>query len=144
GRLPVLVGVAGYSRFLVARMIPSRQVHDILGGHLACLVDLGSVPREGVYDNEAALASRHGGTVKPTAAFDRFRGVLGMGVGVCRPGDPEAKGMVERANRYLETSFLPGRTFADVEDFNAQLADWLTLANRRVHRVLRCRPVDRL
>ena len=53
--LPVIVGVSGYSRFIVARMIPSRQAHDILGGHLACLRDLGGVPRNGVYDNEAAL-----------------------------------------------------------------------------------------
>jgi 2-polyprenyl-6-methoxyphenol hydroxylase-like FAD-dependent oxidoreductase len=73
-----------------------------------------------------------------------FRGTLGMGVIVCRPADPEAKGRVERANRYLETSFLPGRSFAGVEDFNAQLTDWLTRANRRTHRGLQCRPADRI
>jgi len=56
-----IVGVSGYSRTIVARMIPSREVHDILLGHLACLLDLGGVPRAGVYDNEAALVSRHGG-----------------------------------------------------------------------------------
>jgi transposase len=144
GRPPVVVGVAGYSRWITGRMIPSRRVHDILGGHLAGLVELGGVPKVGVYDNEAALVSRHGGRAKPTEAFDRFRGVLGMGVVFCRPGDPEAKGLVERANGYLETSFLPGRRFASVDDFNAQLAEWLTHANRRQHRVLRCRPVDRI
>jgi transposase len=144
GRPPVIVGVAGYSRWLTGRMIPSRRAHDILGGHLCCLIELGGVPRVGVYDNEAALAARHGGRAKPTEAFDRFRGVLGMGVVFCRPADPEAKGLVERANRYLETSFLPGRRFASVEDFNGQLIDWLALANRRQHRVLRCRPVDRI
>lgn len=144
GRPPVIVGVAGYSRWITARMIPSREAHDILGGHLACLVELGGVPRAGVYDNEAALVSRHGGRAKPTEAFDRFRGVLGMGAVFCRPGDPEAKGLVERANGYLETSFLPGRSFADVGDFNAQLAGWLVKANQRVHRTLRCRPVDRI
>ena len=143
-RPPVLVGVAGYSRWLVGRMIPSRQAHDILCGHLACLVELGGVPKVGVYDNEAALAARHGGRAKPTEAFDRFRGVLGMGAVFCKPGDPEAKGLVERANRYLETSFLPGRSFTDVADFNAQLAGWLGKANRRQHRTLRCRPVDRV
>jgi hypothetical protein len=115
-----------------------------LCGHLACLVELGGIPKVGVYDNEAALAARRGGRAKPTEAFDRFRGVLGMGAVFCKPGDPEAKGLVERANRYLETSFLPGRSFESVEDFNAQLAGWLTEANRRVHRVLRCRPVDRI
>ena len=44
---------------------------------------------------------------------------------VCRPADPEAKGLVERANGYLERSFLPGRTFAVPADFNTQLQAWL-------------------
>ena len=43
--------------------------------------------------------------------FEAFRGTLGISVHQCRPRDPEAKGLVERANGYLETSFLPGRTF---------------------------------
>jgi transposase len=144
GRPPVMVGVSGYSRWLTARMISSRQAHDILGGHLACLLELGGVPRKGVYDNEAALAARHTGRSTPTAAFDQFRGVLGMGVVFCKPGDPEAKGLVERANRYLETSFLPGRRFESPGDFNVQLAEWLPRANNRVHATLRARPADRV
>ncbi len=40
-----------------------------------------------------------------------------MGAVLCQRGDPEAKGLVERANGYLETSFLPGRRFEDVADF---------------------------
>jgi transposase len=62
----------------------------------------------------------------------------------CRPADPEAKGLVERANGYLETSFLPGRVFTGPEDFNGQLADWLVRANQRHHRRIECRPADRL
>ena len=142
--LPVIVGVSGYSRTITARMIPSREAHDILLGHLACLLDLGGVPRKGVYDNEAALISRHNGRPNPTPPFQRFRGTLGMGLVVCKPGDPEAKGMVERANKYLETSFLPGRRFSSPQDFNAQLAMWLRRANNRVHSTLRCRPSDRI
>lgn len=142
--LPVIVGVSGYSRTMVARMIPSREAHDILLGHLGCLVDLGGVPRRGVYDNEAALISRHNGRATINPPFQRFRGTLGMGVIVCKPGDPEAKGLVERANGYLETSFLAGRKFSSPQDFNAQLAAWLRRANNRVHATLRCRPVDRL
>jgi transposase len=142
-RPPVIVGVCGYSRVMVARMVPSREAHDILSGHLACLIALGAVPRSGVYDNEAALVSRHGGRATLTEPFQRFRGVLGMKVVVCRPGDPEAKGLVERHNGYLETSFLPGRRFSSPGDFNAQLADWLPRANGRVHATLRCRPIER-
>jgi transposase len=144
GRLPVLVGVSGYSRWLVARMIPSRQAHDLLGGHLACLQTLGGVPRAGVYDSEPAIGRWRAGRPELTDAFQRFRGALGMGAIVCKPRDPEAKGLVERANRYLETSFLPGRSFAGVEDFNQQLRRWLQAANQRRHRTLGCRPCDRI
>src|SRR5262249_61532794 len=100
----VIAGVSGYSRWIAAAMIPSREVHDILCGHLACLLELGAVPRKGVYDNEAALVSRHGGRPQLTEAFQRFRGTLGMGVVVCKPGDPQPTGLVERANRPLATS----------------------------------------
>jgi hypothetical protein len=102
------------------------------------------VPRKGVYDNEAALISRHGGRPHPTQAFQRFRGALGMGVVICKPGDPEAKGLVERTNKYFETSFLPGRRFDSPADFNDQLASWLPIANDRVHSTLRCRPTERI
>ena len=63
---------------------------------------------------------------------------------ICRPADPEAKGLVERANGYLETSFLPGRSVTGPADFNAQLVDWLMLVNQRQRRVLGCAPADRI
>jgi hypothetical protein len=34
---------------------------------------------------------------------------------ICRPADPEAKGLIERSHDYLERSFLPGREFAGVK-----------------------------
>jgi transposase len=144
GRPPVLVMVSGYSRWLLARMIPSRQSPDLLAGHWALLQQLGAVPRTLVWDNESAVGQWRGGRPQLTAAMNAFRGCLGITVVQCRPADPEAKGLVERACGYLETSFLPGRTFASPADFNAQLDGWLGTANRRHHRRIECRPVDRL
>jgi hypothetical protein len=70
---------------------------------------------------------------------------LGMGSIVLAKGHPERKGIVERTNGYLETSFMPGRVFADRDDFNTQLGEWLeTKANMRVHSGLRCRPSERI
>jgi transposase len=69
---------------------------------------------------------------------------LGTKVIICRPGDPEAKGLVERLHDYLERSFLPGRRFSCPADFNSQLTDFLARANSRRHRVLGCRPIDRV
>jgi transposase len=143
GRPPVLVMVSGYSRVTGALMIPSRQSPDLLAGHWVVISDLGRVPRTLVWDNESAVGQWRGGKPVLTEAMNAFRGTLGIKIIQCRPADPEAKGLVERANGYLETSFLPGRCFTSPTDFNAQLADWLVRANQRQHRRLGCRPVDR-
>lgn len=143
-RLPVIVGVAGYSRVIVGRMIPSREAPDVLLGHHACLVDLGGIPRKGVYDNEAAIGRKRRDGTFFTQEFLAFKGALGMGAVILEKGHPERKGVVERAIGYLETSFLPGRAFQSPDDFNFQLSSWLQKANARIHRMIRCRPIDRL
>lgn len=43
--LPVLVMTLGYSRFMLARMIPTRKTEDLLLGTWALLSQLGCVPR---------------------------------------------------------------------------------------------------
>jgi hypothetical protein len=58
--LPVLVGVPCYSRFILGRMIGSKASADVLGGHLGLLVELGKVPKMGVYDGEPAISVRRG------------------------------------------------------------------------------------
>ena len=143
GRPPVLVMVAGYSRRIFAMMICSRQSPDLIGGHWALLQQAGAVPRELVWDNESAVGSWRAGKPKLTDDFEAFRGTLGIGVHQCRPRDPEAKGIVERANGYLGTSFLPGRTFTSPQDFNTQLAEWLELANTRIVRRIGAAPTQR-
>ncbi|MFG2199926.1 IS21 family transposase [Kitasatospora sp. NPDC048715] len=138
GRPPVLVMVSGYSRMITARMLPSRTTADLIDGHWRLLTGWGAVPKMLVWDNESGV-----GQGKLTSEFAAFAGLLAIRIHLCRPRDPEAKGLVERANGYLETSFLPGRTFAGPGDFNFQLTAWLQIANRRHHRVIGCRPLER-
>jgi hypothetical protein len=143
--LPVLVGVACYSRWTLARMIGSKESADVLGAHLGLIVELGACPRIGVYDGEPAISVRRGPRLIYTQDYLRLKGTLAMGSIVLAKGHPERKGIVERTNGYLETSFMPGRVFAGRDDFNTQLADWLeTKANLRVHSGLRCRPSERI
>lgn len=141
---PVITMVSGYSRWLCGRMIPSRGTEDLFAGQWELIGSLGAVPRALVWDGEGAVGRWRGRRVELTQATQAFRGTLGIKVVLCKPADPEAKGLVERAHRYLETSFLPGRTFADPQDFNAQLACWLDRANDRVHRRIGCRPTERI
>jgi transposase len=71
-----------------------------------------------VWDNEPAVGRRRENRAVLSADFAALAGLLGIKAVLCRLRDPEAKGLVERANGYLETSFLPGRVFASREDFN--------------------------
>jgi transposase len=102
------------------------------------------VPRVLVWDGEGAVGRWRGKRMELTQACQEFRGTLAAKVQICKPADPEAKGLVERLHDYLERSFLPGRTFASPADFNNQLCGFVARANQRRHRVLGCRPVDRL
>ncbi len=138
----VVVGVAGHSRYIGGWMVPSRQAHDVLGGHLEVLRQFGAVPRRVVWDQEPAIGRWRGREMVFTAEFQRFRGGLGMGAQLCQRGDPEAKGLVERANRYFETSFLPGRRFESVAEFNNQFSAWLRRANHRIHATTKVRPSE--
>ena len=143
-QLPVLTMVTGYARWLLAVLIPSRTAEDLFAGWWQLLSMLGAVPRLLVWDGEGAIGKYRPGASALTAECQAFRGTLATKVYVCKPRDPEAKGLVERSHDYLETSFLPGRTFSSPADFNIQLSDWLTPVNHRWRRALGCAPIDRI
>lgn len=143
-QLPVLTMVTGYSRWLSGLLVPTRAAEDLFAGWWGHIVGLGAVPRVLVWDGEGAIGRWRGGRSELTTQCQGFRGTLGTKVVICRPADPEAKGLIERAHDYLERSFLPGRTFTSPADFNAQLGGWLATVNRRVRRALGCAPTDRI
>jgi len=138
--LPVLVITCAYSRFILARMIPTRHTADLLLGMWELLQQLGRVPRRLIWDNESGIGrgKRH------AEGVGAFAGTLATTLQRLKPYDPESKGIVERRNGFFETSFMPGRDFASPADFDAQLTDWLTKANARIVRTIKTRPVDRL
>jgi transposase len=141
-KLWVVSGVTGFSRLHGGWMVPSRGGPDVCGGMLHVLDQFGAVPRTAVWDQEGCIGAWRGGRQVLTGEFQAFRGVLGMGVRLCAPNDPEAKGMVERAHHYYETSFLPGRRFDNVTDFNRQFTGWLRRAHQRIHATTRRRPAE--
>lgn len=137
--LPVLVMVSGFSRRIEAVMLPSRQGGDLTAGMWVLLQRFGGIPKSLLWDREAAI----GGLGRPTVLAATFTGTIATRLRLAPPRDPETKGVVERANRYLETSFLPGRLFQGSADFNTQLGVWLTeRANLRKVRSTGARPAE--
>lgn len=138
----VVIACLGYSRAGAGALVFSKQLPDLLAGISRCIFTLGAVPKLLVWDRQSGLHARGG---RPTGEFAAFCGELKVDWYFCEPKDPQAKGVVERLQGYVETSFEPGRRFANELDFQLQLDDWFEhRANQRVHRTLRARPVDRL
>lgn len=136
--LPVLVITAAHSRFMTARMIPTRKTEDLLLGSWELIQQLGRVPRRLIWDNEPGI----GRGQRRAEGLTLFMGTLATKLVLLAPRDPESKGVVERRNGWFETSFMPGRTFTSPADFNAQFTDWLSRANTRVVRTIKAAPVD--
>jgi transposase len=137
----VVVAALGYSRVGAGALIFSRQASDVLWGMARCLWSLGGLPQTLVWDREGCL---HAGGGRPTDSYAAFCGQVKAGWLFCEPADPQAKGVVERLQGYMETNFEPGRRFANHLDFQLQLDTWFERANARTHKTLRCRPIDRL
>ena len=136
--LPVLVITAAHSRFVAARMIPTRKTEDLLLGSWELIQQLGRVPRRLIWDNEPGI----GRGPRRAEGVAAFMGTLATKLVLLPPRDPESKGVVERRNGWFETSFMPGRTFTSPADFNIQFTDWLGQANARVVRTIKAAPTD--
>lgn len=137
----VVVACLGYSRAGAGALIFSKEAPDVLWGMSRCLFSLGALAKLMVWDREGCL---HAGGGRPTESYAAFCGQLPVDWYFCEAKDPQAKGVVERLQGYLETNFEPGRHFANHLDFQLQLDAWFEKANARAHKMFRARPVDRL
>jgi transposase len=103
----------------------SRTVGDLCSSLSGCTERLGGVPAAYVFDNDASIvASREGGRARLHAEVVALLGGLRAKPIVLAPRRPTSKGAVERTIGYLETSFLPLRTFASLADLQAQHDAW--------------------
>lgn len=136
------VMVLGYSRYLYAEFTRSMSLATLIRCHQNAFAFFGGWPRRILYDNLRQVVV---GPERLNARFLDFARHHGFEVRRCRPYRPRTKGKVERSVSYLRDSFLNGRTFAGLDDLNAQGRHWLgATANIRVHGTTHVRPCDRL
>lgn len=105
-------------------------------GLLGALEKLGGTPEKLVFDNDTwIVASRQGGTARLRLEVAALLGQLATRPVVLRPATPTSKGQVERTIRFLQTSFVPLRTFTSLADLQAQHDLWAAeVAFARHHR----------
>lgn len=114
----------------------AKTVADFCAALLGCFVRLGGVAEAAVMDNDSSIVVPGGPWPRPL--HDEVASLFGQLVCkpvVLKPRRPTSKGQDERTVGYLETSFLPLRSFQGLDDLQAQHDDWAAnVAFRRHHR----------
>ena len=123
--LMAFVMVLSWSRRIFLRFFLDARMENFLRGHVGAFEAWAGLPRVLLYDNlKSAVLERHGDAIRfhPTLlAFAGHYRYEPRPVAVARGNE---KGRVERAIRYIRGAFFAARTFADLDDLNAQAEAW--------------------
>lgn len=143
-RLSAFLMVACFSRMLYVEFTLSEATEDFLRCHQNAFHFFGGVFRTGIYDNlRSAVLFHVGGEVRFNPRFLDFAGFYLFEPRASRPRNPQEKGRVENAVRYLRSSFLLGRSFRSFAEIQAEAVRWRDeVANVRLHRSTLKRPLD--
>jgi hypothetical protein len=141
----VFVLTLGFSRRGFYYACADERLPQFLEAHERAFAHFGGHTREHLYDRPRTVcyADDTGRRIwNPT--FKAFADYWGFEPRVCRPYRAQTKGKVESGVKYVKRNFLPGRTFIDVVDFQAQLDEWnATIADRRLHGTTHEPPIAR-
>ena len=125
--LSAFVMVLSYSRMLYVRFFFDQRLGSFLEGHVRAFAFFSGCARTLLYDNlKSAVLERFDRAIRfhpkmlELAAHYHFQP---QPVAVGRGNE---KGRVERAIRYLRTSFLPGLVFTSLDDLNRQAERFCT------------------
>jgi transposase len=137
--------VDAHSRMLYVEFTHSQSFATFARCHIHAFNALGGVARTIAYDNLATAVAEHDGRlVRFLPRFLGFARDYGFFPHACNPASGWEKGKVERAIGYLRQNFWPLREFTDLYEVNRQVRQWLAeVANQRVHRETRERPLER-
>jgi hypothetical protein len=119
------VMVLSWSRMIFLRFFLDQRIANLMRGHQEAFAFFAGVPRVLLYDNpKNVVLERMGDAIRfhPTLlAFAAHHCYEPRPVAVARGNE---KGRVERAIRYVRTSFFAAREWKDLADLNRQALDW--------------------
>ncbi len=123
--LMAFVMTLSYSRRIFLHFSLNARMDSFLGGHVLAFEAWGGVPRVILSDNlKSAVLGRIGDAIRFNPQYLAFASHYRFEprpVAVARGNE---KGRVERSIRYIRDNFFAARTFADVDDLNAQARAW--------------------
>jgi transposase len=137
--LLVFVMVLSWSRRIFLRFYPASGMAWFLRGHTEAFRHFDGVTEVIVYDNlKSVVLERRGDAIRFHPQILDFAGYHRFEPRPANVARGNEKGRVERAIRYIRTSFFAARKWADLDDLNRQAGDWM----QQISDARRC-PEDR-
>jgi hypothetical protein len=140
------VGVLGYSRYLMVRLVWTNETRLTLTMIESMLREIGGVPARVTSDNPKCFsleASDYEPILNP--AFERMASHYGIRIECLPPADPEKKGKVERMMPFVRRLYeAHGNDWHGIEESQAYMDRKLVLANERIHGSTRMKPIQQL
>lgn len=140
------IGVLGFSRYLMVRLVWSNDVSTTLDAIESMFRELGGIPARLTSDNPkcfALQASNYEPLLNPM--FERFAGHYGVTIECLPPREPKKKGKVERMVPYVRRLYeAHGGEWSGLEESQGYLDKKVALANERRHGTTCRRPIDDL
>jgi transposase len=145
-RVFLLVAVLSYSRRLFVKAFLSERQDDWREGIAAAFDHFGGVPRTLLGDNARALVSgrdRATGTVLFHPGYLAFCRDWDVQPRACAPYRARTKGKTEAGVKFVKRNGLAALTFPSFAALEAHLAEWIVIADQRVHGTTREAPIVR-
>lgn len=124
-RLFAFVMVLSFSRMLFVRFFYDARLPSFLAGHVQAFCFLGGVSRRLLYDNlKSAVLERVHDAIRFHPRLLELADAYGYEPRPVAPGRGNEKGRVERAIRYLRSSFFPLRRELELAALNREADRW--------------------
>jgi len=132
-KLYAFVTVLSWSRMIFFRFCTGMDISYFLRGHKLAFDFFGGVPKRLLYDNlKSVVRERVGTTIQFNPVFLKLSGHYAFEPRACGVARGNEKGRVERAIRYIRTSFWEGRKWNSIDELNKQAQEWsIEIAGKR-------------
>jgi transposase len=137
GKRPLwaFVMVLAYSRAMWAELVIDMGIDSLRRSLIRASMFFGGSPRQWLFDNaKTVVLERSGDAVRFHPALLDLAARMHVKPALCRVRQPQEKGKVERAIRYLKDRFFAARTIHSAAHGNLQLLEFFdTIAHQREH-----------
>ena len=143
--LRFIVFVLSHSRYKYVEWLDRYYTTvDVIASHERAFAFYGGMTKEIVYDQDHLLVvSENHGDILFTKEFAAYRKEKKFKIHLCRKQDPQSKGKVENAVKYVKYNFGRGRMYTNLAKLNEACLAWLIrTGNGKLHHTIKKIPAE--